>query len=301
MMERESLNATVDWPVAVEGAELIPQIDEFRYVPVDKVFWKNSIRDFTKEDVINMGASLRVHGQIVPIEVKPANAEGMYEGVIGKQRFEGAKHAHIRTVLVRIHKYESEDEVLEAQLAENLHRKELSALEKASAYGKLAELRRKNFGEEATVEGIAMSLEEMTGTKPAAQTVRKYLEVDARIGKHAKTVNLCREGKTASFLKISHLEQVSRLDSDDKQAELLSYTIHEGWTVQRLKKAVDQELGIVKPAPVVARAGSEPAATEPSPVEATQTIICQQCKASLLLIHGEDGTHRLLLKQRKPL
>ena len=246
MMEREALNVTVDWPVATDE-EVLPRVDEFKRVPTSSVFWKSSIRDFAREDIINMGASLMVHSQIEPITCKPADAEGMYEGVVGRLRFEGAKHAHMSTVLARIHKFSGPDEELEWQLSENLHRKDLSALEKASAYGKLAKLRRKNFGEESVIAGIALSLEEMTGAKPAEQTVRKYLEIDAKIGKQAKTTSLIREGETASFLKISHLEQVSRLEDDDKQAELLSYTIHEGWTAQKLKHEVDVALGIVKP------------------------------------------------------
>jgi len=272
--------------------------DEFRLVPLESIEWKISLREFAGQEIVDMGASLRVHGLIEPIVCHP-DGEGKYLGVCGKLRFLGAKHAGLKDILARVHRFSGEDEMLEWALAENLHRRDLSALERAESYARLAELRKKCFPEESVVEGIAMSIEQLTGTKPAAQTVRKYLEIDARIGKHARTVNLCREGKTASFLKISHLEQVSRLDSDDKQAELLSYTIREGWTVQKLKKAVDQELGIVKPAPVAGSLGSEPATTEPSPAETIQTVVCQTCKASLLLIHNQDGTHKLLLKQRK--
>jgi hypothetical protein len=53
-----------------------------------------------------------------------------------------------------------------------------------------------------------------------------------------------REGETASFPKIRHLEQIARIADEDKQAELLSYTISEGWTTEKLKQKVDQELGI---------------------------------------------------------
>jgi ParB-like chromosome segregation protein Spo0J len=325
----------------VQEAVTTRVVDEFKVVPVGSVCWKNELRNFTREDIINMGASLMVHGQIELITVKPANAEGLYEGVVGRKRYEGAKHAHIQTVLARIRKFSGPDEELEWQLAENLHRTELSALKRAESYGKLAGLRKKRFPEEAVVEGIAMSLEGLTGTRPAAQTVRKYLEIDARIGKHAKTTSLMREGETASLLKISHLEQVSRLEDDDKQAELLSYTILEGWTAQKLKHEVDVALGIVKPsADKVLHCGvcdstlpsgdfetfkvcgmcsaefltwlqerkenlqnsadlSLQKSIEPSPAEATQQIMCQTCRVSLLLVHNADGTHKILVKQRK--
>jgi hypothetical protein len=58
-------------------------------------------------------------------------------------------------------------------------------------------LRRKSFGEESVVEGIAMSIEGLTGTRPAAQTVRKYLQIDAQIGNKAR--KLRRYGKAEGF------------------------------------------------------------------------------------------------------
>ena len=224
--------------------------DEFKLVPLSLIFWKTPIRDFTGEDVENMAASIMIHGQIQPIVVKQPDAEGSHEGVCGRLRYEGAKHAHRPEVLVRVHNFEDEAEALEWQLAENLHRKELGALERAEAYGKLAELRKKLFPEEKTaVKGIAMAVEELTGTKPAERTVRKYLEISHKIGNKAKRIGLPRPSEKASFPKISHLEQICRIEDEDKQAELLSQTIHGNWTVSKLKQTVDQTLGISKPKP----------------------------------------------------
>jgi ParB/RepB/Spo0J family partition protein len=341
MMERESLNATVDWPVADdrESSDQVAkfQVDEFKYVPLEAITWKISLREFARQEIIDMGASLRVHGLIEPIVCHP-HEDGKYWGVCGKLRFEGAKHAMFKDILARVHRFSSEDEMLEWAIAENLHRRNLTALDRAECYGRLAELRKKQFPMQSVIQGIAMSIEQLSGTKPAERTVRKYLQIDAKIGKHAKTVGLIRQGRTASFLQINHLLEVSRLEDDDKQAELLSYTIHEGWTTQKLKHEVDVALGLAKPSAdkvqhcnicdsseeefktfkmcgicsaeflvwfqerkeeMTHREGLEPGATEPSHAEAIQTVTCQQCKASLMLIHNEDGTHKLLLKGRK--
>lgn len=233
-----------------------------------------------------MGASLMVHGQIEPIVVKPADSEGLYEGVVGRLRFEGIKHARLQSVLIRIHKFEGEGEVLEWQLAENLHRKELSALERAQAYGKLAELRRRSFREETVVEGISMSIEALTGTRPASETVRKYLQINARIRNKARNAYPRVSSEKACFPKLKHLEQLCRVQDEERQAHLLGRVIAEGWTVAKLRQQVDLELGIVKPKP----------AAKP---EACQTVTCQTCRASLILVHVEDGTHKILVKQRK--
>jgi len=315
------------------GAEDVRQIDEFKCVPLDAITWKISLREFARQEIINMAASLRIHSLIEPI-VCHMYEEGLYWGVCGKLRFEGAKHAKLRDILTRVHRFSSEDEMIEWAIAENLHRRDLTALERAESYGQLAGLRKKQFPEESVVQGIAMSVEEWSGAKPAERTVRKYLEIDARIGKHARTVGLVRQGETASFLKLNHLLEVSRLENDDKQAELLSKTIYEGWTTQKLKHEVDVALGIVKPSAdkvlhcnvcdspteefetfkacgmcsaefqiwLQERREKSEQPQEPQPVskpEASQVATCQQCRVSLLLIHNDDGSHKLLVKQRK--
>jgi len=255
-------------------------VDDFQFVSTDSIVWKSPIRDFADKDVENMAASLRVHSQIEPIVVKPANEKGLYEGVVGRLRFEGARHAHVQTVLARVHEFSSEDEVLEWQLAENLHRKELSSLEKISAYGRLAKLRRKMFPKEKTVvAGIALAIEESTGTRPAERTVRKYLKIDAEIGKEARKICLPRPSEKGSIVKISHLEQISRVKDDGKQAELLSQTIHGRWTTSKLKQAVDQELGVGKP--------------KPEPINTGLNIACPACQETYELIHVDKGKHRL--------
>jgi ParB family chromosome partitioning protein len=249
-------------------------------LPLSAIFWKSPIRNFTKQDIIDMAASLRIHGQIQPVICKPANAEGMCEGVCGHLRYEAAKHAGLGEMLVRVHKFEDEEEVLEWQLAENLHRKELSALERAQAYGKLADLRKKRFPEEQTVvKGIAMAVEELTGTKPAEKTVRKYLDISRKIGNKAKEISLPRPSEKASFPKISHLEQISRIEDEDKQAELLEKTATRGWTVQKLEQEVDRELGLKL----------EP----PKPIDTGLVIACPECRETYTLIHVEEGSHRL--------
>jgi len=74
----ESIDAIDKFQV---GAERVPQTDEFRLVSVGMVYWKNELRSFTVQDVINMGASLLVHGQIHAVVCRPADAKGLYEGV----------------------------------------------------------------------------------------------------------------------------------------------------------------------------------------------------------------------------
>lgn len=253
--------------------------DELKLVPLALIFWKSPIRDFTGEDVENMAASLRVHGQIEPIVCKPPNTEGLYAGVCGRLRYEGALWAKIPELWVCIHKFKDREEVLEWQLAENLHRKELSVLERAEAYAKLAQMRKKRFPEKSVVAGIAMAVEELTGTKPAERTVRKYLEISHKIGNKAKRIGLPRPSEKASFPKISHLEQICRIEDEDKQAELLQKTVHRGWTVRKLKREVNKKLGV--------------AMAPPKPIDTGLIITCPECNEAYTFIHVEPGNHKL--------
>jgi len=220
-------------------------MDEYKKVSLSLIVWKSSIREFTDEDVENMAASLRVHSQIEPIIVKPLNKQGLYEGVCGKLRFEGLKHAKIPNALTRIHKFKDEEEVLEWQLAENLHRKEPSDYEKIEAINKLADLRKKRFPEDSVVKGIVIAIQESTGEKKPEGTVRKYLSVAERLKEPTKKV-LRRTPKKARKVEISHLEQICRVEDEAQQVELAKKVMDKGWTVQKLKHEVAK---ILTPSP----------------------------------------------------
>lgn len=254
-------------------------MDEYKTVPLPLIMWKSPIRDFAEEDIRDMATSLRIHGQIQPIVCKLPNSEGFYEGVCGRLRYEGAKHAHLPEVLVRTHEFESEEEVLEWQLAENLHRKELTALERAEAYDKLAELRKKRFPEESVIKGIAMAVEELTGVKPAEQTVKKYLKISRKVKKKTKEMGNRLPHEKSSKLGIRHLEQISRIEDEEKQAQLAGKSIERDWTVRKLKEEVDKELGLKAP--------------PPEPIDTGMIFKCPICGETYTTIHVEEGKHKL--------
>jgi len=108
-----------------------------------------------------------------------------------------------------------------------------------------------------TEKGIKYAKEGLAETKPWLPYVMEPLKIDAQIGKEARKIGLPRPSEKGASVKISHLEQISRLEDEDKPESL------------------------AKP-------------------EACQPIVCQSCKAGLLVVHQSDGRHRLLLKGRKP-
>lgn len=225
--------------------QLTAPSDKLVRVPLPLIEWKSPIRDFTDEDVKNMATSLRVHGQIQPIVCKPIQ-NGVYEGVCGRLRYEGAKYAKIPEILVRIHKFQRDSEVKAWQLAENLHRRDLTAIQKAEAYNQLYELAKEEVGGkygEQIVSTIAKTQEDFSGEKSSEQNIRQYIQV-------AKDLPLKIKDKIIidNNFGLAHGLQLLRLkDKLEKQIELVedfhdSVIEDKPLTVKQLKKKVDKIL-----------------------------------------------------------
>lgn len=226
----------------------VRSLDKYISIPPSNIVWKTPIRDFGDEDIKNMATSLQIHGQIQPIVCKPPNREGLYEGVVGRLRYEGTKYARIPEVLVRVHEFKDEDEVLEWQLAENLHRRQLADHQKIETIQKLAELRKKHSPGESVIKGIVTAIQESTGEKKPEGTIKKALSVAQRLKKGVKTV-LHRTPEKAGKLKISHLEAICRVEDENLQMELAKKAMSENWSAQKLKREVDKILNPTPPLP----------------------------------------------------
>ena len=86
-------------------------------------------------DLSGLAASIREHGVIQPIIVTVAGYD-RYRLLAGERRFSAAKLAGLTTVPVIVRSVE-EQERLQLQIIENLHRKDLTPFEEAHAYESL--------------------------------------------------------------------------------------------------------------------------------------------------------------------
>lgn len=157
-----------------------PKTDETREIPLETIYWPGPT-DVTKQQISDMAASLLVQGQIEPIVVNVRDEKG-YRGVIGRLRYEGMKDRWRaepagKTILTRIHGFADDVEIQMWQLAENLHRRELPAMEKARQYRTLYDLLKENHSEKATVGTLVMALEACTGNPESDKTVQHYLSL----------------------------------------------------------------------------------------------------------------------------
>jgi ParB family chromosome partitioning protein len=92
---------------------------------------------FRKELIDELSESIKLHGMIQPILVRPVPEAGnRYEIVAGERRWRAAQQAQLHEVPVTI-QYLTDEAVLELGLIENLQREDLSPLEEAEAYQQL--------------------------------------------------------------------------------------------------------------------------------------------------------------------
>ncbi len=96
-------------------------------------------REFDEEEIEGLADSLRRHGVLQPLLVRPApGSGGGFEIVAGERRWRAAQKAGIFELPVVVRELEDR-EVVQLALVENLQRRDLDPLEEAEAYRRLIE------------------------------------------------------------------------------------------------------------------------------------------------------------------
>jgi len=108
-------------------------------VPIEKVQANpdQPRRQFLKEDLDDLTASIKEKGVLQPLIVRP-RPSGIYEIVAGERRWRAAQAAQLHEVPVLIRDY-SDLEMLEVAIIENIQRSDLNAMEEAQSYKQLME------------------------------------------------------------------------------------------------------------------------------------------------------------------
>jgi len=254
--------------------------DRYLEIPTDLIVWKDPIRkDIKDEDVKDMATSFTMHGQIEPIVVDGPDEGGKYEGVCGRLRYEAMKRFPGRPILARVHKFMHPREKREWQLAENLHRRDLTTLQRAEAYQELYKSMREEFGgvhDKDIVGTIAKRQEELTGEEaPAEKTIHHYIRIAKELPEEIK-----RKVSPVSIFGIRHGLELLRLkDMPEKQMQLAEEFAREPMTVQLLKKRVDEVLSPPPPK---------------KEIDTGALFTCPECGQQFVIIHAEPGPkHKL--------
>lgn len=112
--------------------------EEIRQIPVHLVQPSpyQPRRRFEEEALEELAASIRQHGFIQPLVVRPVGSR--FELIAGERRFRAARKLGLEEVPAIVRHYEDE-RALEAALIENLQREEITVVEAARAYQRLAD------------------------------------------------------------------------------------------------------------------------------------------------------------------
>lgn len=99
-------------------------------------------RYFDPDKLRQLTESVKQHGILEPILVRPTEKDGMYELVAGERRFRAAKAVGLTSIPVVIRSL-SDEEALQLALVENLQREDLNPLEETEGILQLLSLRLK--------------------------------------------------------------------------------------------------------------------------------------------------------------
>lgn len=108
-------------------------------VPVNEIVVKKRIRQ-DLGDLSRLMESIKTHGQINPILINSKR-----ELIAGHRRLEAIKRLGWKNIEVRITDSEDAINELEMEIDENLHRRNLSAVELAEGMNKLEQLKNPGF------------------------------------------------------------------------------------------------------------------------------------------------------------
>lgn len=205
--------------IAISGS--VPASDEIALELIERNPWQPR-RDFDQASIDELAESIRKHGILQPILVRPKpNGEEGYQLVAGERRWRAAQQVGLESVPCRVLEFEDR-KVSEASLEENMKRQDLNVLEKAQAFrdylerfgGTIEELGRQLSLNRATVSNMMRLLE-----LPAS--VQEMVRADKISGGHARAILPLSEAQQFELAKQIEEEQLSVRKVEEIVREML--------------------------------------------------------------------------------
>ena len=182
--------------------------------------------DFDDEALSTMAESIKQHGVLQPLLVRPMDSGG-YQIVAGERRWRAARMAGLEEVPVFIRKL-TDQQTMELALVENLQRENLNPVEEALGYKELME----TYG--YTQEQVARIVGK---SRPAVANSLRILGLDST------TLKMVRDGE----ISIGHAKILAGVEDSAKRAELAQKVKRDLLTVRNLEELVKTESSPKKP------------------------------------------------------
>lgn len=179
-----------------------------------------------------LAASIRVHGVLQPVIVRPAGL-GRFQLVTGERRLRAAGLAGKRQIPAIVREF-SDAEMGEIALVENLQREQLNAVEEAEAMQHL-------------MAAYGLTQEEMAArlgkSRPAVSNALRLLQAAAPV----------REAVVSGGLSAGHARALLGVADMEEQAELAARVTRSGMSVRETERLVQRAAGVRRARPVAAR------------------------------------------------
>ncbi|CAN5895097.1 ParB/RepB/Spo0J family partition protein [soil metagenome] len=177
-------------------------------------------RDFAEEDLLELTASLRENGLLQPIVVRPAPeaSAAKWELVAGERRWRASMRLGWQEIAAVVRDVDDQTLLILA-LVENLQRSQLSTLDEAEGYQRLAE----EFS--LTQQQVA---EVMGKDRSTVANSLRLLQLPASVRM------LLRDGS----LSAGHARALLGLENDRRIVEMARQAVDEGWSVRDVETHV---------------------------------------------------------------
>ncbi len=173
-------------------------------------------KNFEEAALRELEESIRQHGVITPITVRPVEEEGYYQIIAGERRWRAARNIGLLTIPAKVVRADAKT-TMEMALIENLQRQDLNPMEEAEGYHVLMQ----EYG--LTQEEVA---ERMGKSRSAVANSLRLLGLTPEVGK------LVREGKLSG----GHARAI--LAAGERQAEAAQAVIQKQMSVRQAESYI---------------------------------------------------------------
>lgn len=218
-------------------------------------------KEFEADSLLELVDSIRQHGIIQPLILRLV--DGRHELIAGERRWRAAQQIGLQEVPVIV-RSASDRDVLELSLIENLQRADLSPIEEARGYARLAS----EFG--MRQEDIA---QKVGRSRAGVANAMRLLDLP----------NQVQTWLNQNLLSVGHAKVLLALRSEEEQLAVAETVLRRSATVRATERLVARQLGTARPRRRRSRSISISAAY----TDHLQTRLQEHLGTRVILHHGE--------------
>lgn len=181
---------------------------------------------FKKERLDELIASIKEKGVVQPVLVREGE-EGNYELIAGERRLRAVKQLGFETIPAIVKKVDSNADLLELSLIENIQREGLNSIEEAHAYQRLVD----EFS--FNLEGIGKAVGK---DKTSVSNTIRLLKLPKKIQDHI----------ISDYISMGHGKALLAIADQKEQIKLCEKVIKKGLSVRETERLVNQKLSGMK-------------------------------------------------------